>query len=602
MKKEIAPKADYLFEVSWEVCNKVGGIYTVLKSKAATQHQLYGDKYCLIGPYVEKEAKIRFERENPPKELNKAFNELKKDKIECYFGKWPIGTKRIKTILIDFSAYMPNAQEIKKGLENDFGVDPSSSTDSTWFPKERYDIFIVWSTVAGMLLQKLRKELKGKIIAHHHEYLSAACLLYLKKNKVKIGTIFTTHATILGRTIAATGVNLYNKIKGIDPKKYAYDLKIQSRYLLELACVKNCDVFTTVSDITGVEAKYLLKRKPDVILPNGFNLDQYPPLEERAIKHNKYRRIIGHFTRTYFSPYYQVNLYKSLFYYIIGRYEFKNKGIDVFIEALGALNKKLNAEKIQKNIIVFIAITGKVKGINSTILNNKNKYHGIEHFIERYSVDIKQTLIESVINRTIPTSKQLFTNDFRYDIKKKMIEFKRTGLPPVVTHDLLYPDKDLIIKHLKKFGLNNSKKDRVKVIYYPGYLSEADGLINLGYNDFVMGCHLGVFPSCYEPWGYTPVEAGACGVPFITTDLAGFGKHLIKDDPKNSFFVLRRLNKTHNAVVKQLTKQLYDFATINTGQRVEMKLKAKKIVADTDWSKMIEYYIKAHNLALSKIR
>lgn len=594
MKKSISPKSDYLFEVSWEVCNQVGGIYAVLKSKAINQLDFYGDGYCFIGPYFEKEARIKFEKEQPSKQLKKIFNELKKDDIQCHLGRWSIGHKKIKTILIDFKGYMKNVGKIKEELHENFDIDPSSA-------HEDYDAFVAWATTAGMLLQKLRRVLKGKITAHFHEYISGASLLYLKKRNVKIATVFTTHATILGRTIAAKGIDLYNKIRKIDPKKYAYDLKIQSKYLLELACVKNCNVFTTVSTISAIEAKYLLGKEPNIILPNGLDIGKYPALEERAIRHNNFKRIIEEFLQTYFSPYYKIDLHNSLLYFISGRYEFKNKGIDIFIEALSALNKKLNSEKSNKTIIAFICIPTKVKGINNVILENKNKYQGIEYFMDNYLNEIKHMVVDSIVNQKIPSSKKLFPENFRYQIKKKMIEFKRKGIPPIVTHDLVDMEKDIIMKHIKKSGLNNSTHDHVKVIYYPVYLSEADGLINLGYNDFVMGCHLGVFPSYYEPWGYTPVEAGALGVPFITTDLAGFGRHIIKTK-KDGFFVLKRHNKTKNAIIKNLTKHLYDFAKLDTSDRLKMKLEAKKIADDTGWEKMIVNYIKAHNMALSRLK
>jgi len=594
MKKE-SPKADYLFEIAWEVCHQVGGIYTVIKSKADKIYELYKDNYFLIGPYYEKEASIKFESKPVPKELTKIFAELKKDKIICHFGKWVIDGIKVNTILIEFSKYLTNANEIKKGLWEDFKIDSFNAA-------EDYDEFVVWGHITGRLMEGIRKKLKGRIIAQFHEYISGTGLLYLKKNKVKIGTVFTTHATYLGRKLTSQGINLYDVLKKIEPNKEAYKYKIQARYLLEKATAKHADVFTAVSNITALEAKYLLGKKPDLVLPNGLDMGQFPTMEERAIDHNLFKKQIIEFIKVFFFPYYRFEVEKSLIYFISGRYEFANKGVDIFIKSLGQLNRKLMKEESKTTIIALLWIPTEVNGINVQLLQNKIRYEGIENFVSSSIGELRSNIISSIVSQKLPTTKQLFSEGFHYQIKKKMIEFKKKGKPLIATHNI--KDKnDTILKALRKEGLNNSQNDKVKIIYYPVYLTGADGLIDLNYYDAIMGCHLGVFPSYYEPWGYTPLEAGALGVPSITTDLSGFGRYII-DNHENckGIQVLKRQNMPEKRVVNNLTHFMYRFAKISRPDRMENKLEARHVAELADWKNMIKHYIEAHNLALRKLR
>ncbi len=595
MVKEGVPKADYLFEVGWEVCHQVGGIYTVIKSKAAKIYELYKENYFLIGPYYEEEAAIKFEGKPIPKEFSKIFSELGKDKITCHFGKWAIDGIHANTILIDFSKYSKKANEVKGQLWKDFKVDSFNSDN-------KYSDFVVWGWVVGRLLEGLRKTLKGRIAAQFHEYISGAGLLYLKKNKVKIGTVFTTHATYLGRKLASSGVPLYDNITKINAEQEAIKYKIQARYSLEKATALNANVFTAVSDITALEAKYLLGKKPDIVLPNGLDMSRFPSMEERAIKHDKFKKQILDFAKVFFFPYYTFDIDNSLLYFIAGRYEFKNKGIDIFIESLGQLNKKLMKEKDSKTIIALLWIPTKVEGINTSLSQNKINYEGVENFMDRSLDELKSNIIDSIVSQKLPTTKELFSNAFHYQMKKKMMEFKKKGAPSVITHNLI-DKKNTILKALKKAGLNNSSQDRVKVIYYPVYLTGADGLIDLNYYDAITGCHFGIFPSYYEPWGYTPLETGALGVSSLTTDLSGFGKYIIKKHPNcKGICVLKRQNVPEKKTIANLTNFMYNFSKLDQEERIKRKLEAKSIADTADWANMVKYYIKAHNLALSKLR
>jgi glycogen(starch) synthase len=594
MKKEKV-KVDYLFEVSWEVCHQVGGIYTVIKSKAAKIYDAYRDNYFLIGPYYAEEAALKFDAKPIPKEFNKIFQELKKDNIICHFGKWTIDGVKVHTILIDFSKYMKKSGDIKRQLWDDFNVDSMNS-------KKEFDEWVTWSTISGRLLEGLRKTLKGRIVAQFHEYISGAGLLYLKKKKVKIGTVFTTHATHLGRTLTSSGVNLYDVLKKIKPKDEAYKHNIQGKYTLEKAIAMKADIFTTVSDITALEATHLIGRKPDLVLPNGLDMTKFPTMEERSIKHAKFKKQIMDFIKVFFFPYYRFDADNSLLYFIAGRYEFKNKGIDILIEALGNLNKKLANEENAKSIVVLLWIPTKVEGIDKNLAQNKINYEGVENFMDRSLGELKSNIINSIVNQKLPTTNELFSTSFHYQMKKKMFEFKQKGTPLMVTHNVL-DKEDIILKSLKKAGLNNSSKDKVKVIYYPIYLTGADGLIDLSYYDAITGCHLGIFPSYYEPWGYTPLEAGALGVSSITTDLSGFGKYIMKKHPTcKGISVLKRQDISDKRATSNLTNMMYDFSKLSREDRIKRKLNAKHVADSADWANMVKYYIRAHNMALKKVR
>jgi glycogen(starch) synthase len=591
MKNQL-PKADYLFEVSWEVCHQVGGIYTVIKSKASSIYDAYLERYFLLGPYMEKEAQVKFEMHDIPEEFIAACQSLKGQGINCYFGKWPIGHVKVNTILIDFAGYMDKKNEIKKEMWDNFKVD-SLNAD------EKYDSFMVWAYVTGKLLEGVRNSLKGTIIAHFHEYIAGPGLLYLKKNKVNIATVFTTHATYLGRTLAGKGDALYARIKKINPQEEAYKHNIQARHLLEKATAEHADCFTTVSDITGLEAEFLLGKKPNLILPNGFDSKRFPSLEERAIKHNVYKKKIFDFVKVFFFPYYIFDVESSLIYFISGRYEFRNKGIDIYIKALALLNKKLKKEN-GPTVISFLWIPAKVQGINTELLTNKIYYEGIENFTEASLHELKSSIINSIIMQKLPTTKELFSDNFEYEMRKKMMEFKKEGSPLISTHNI--NPNDAILQALRKAGLNNSKEDKVKVIYYPIYLTGADGLIDLNYYDAIMGCHLGLFPSYYEPWGYTPVETAALGVNSLTTDLSGFGKYLAKSGPHKGIVVLKRYKVEEREAASKLARVMHDFSRLHPEERIRRKIDAKHLADTTDWERMVKYYHQAYGFALGKLK
>ena len=586
--------ADILFEVAFEVCNKVGGIYAVLKSKASRMTEYYKNNYFAIGPYFKEKAVLETMKLSPPDFMKDVFSELEKNGIKCYYGKWLIPSKP-NVILIDYSDLMEKSKEIKERLWEDYKVD-------SWNAGYDFDEPVIWSTAVGMFLEKLIPKLQNKrIVCQFHEWLSGAGLLYLKD---KVPTVFTTHATVLGRTIAGNGEDLYSEVnngKPLEPKR-AHKYGVQAKHLLEKACAENCNIFTTVSEITGKEAEYILGRKPDIILPNGLDTSKFPTMEELVLFHRKYKKKIKDFLNAYFGPYYESELWDCMIFFTSGRYEFKNKGFDVFIDALGMLNEKMKKENIRKNVFVFFFIPKGNSGANVEILESIRLYEDMEEELKDELPWIEEMTIASLVKGKMPKMSTIFRKEFLQECKKKMIAFKKKGNPPFCAFNIEY-EGDSIIESFKKNNLLNRKGDKVKVIFYPSYLSTTDRMLGLNYEQAVQGTHLGVFPSYYEPWGYTPLDAAENGVLAITSDLAGFGI-FIKPQLKNGsgIMVLERENKNYEETVKGLSDLLWSVVTMSRKVRIPKKAEAKDLASLSDWKILVKKYIEAHNLALERFK
>jgi len=408
---------------------------------------------------------------------------------------------------------------------------------------------------------------------------------------------------MLGRSIAGSGDELYGILDHLDPEKEAKKRGVNDKFSVERAAALNADIFTTVSEITAREAEKILGRRAEVLVLNGLDIEKFPTFEETSVKHTNSRKILREFATYYFFPHYTFDMKHALFFFIVGRYEYRNKGIDIFVKALGNLNKKLKEKNSNRTIIAFFWIPTETHGIKVQLLENKTFYRHIKNYVEESEEDRQRRIITELLSGRELTKKTLFTKVFLQQTKRDVLGFRRKGNPMFSTHNLNNEENDEIISHFKKEGLNNLKEDKVKVISYPVYLTGADGLLDLPYYDAMVGCHLGVFPSYYEPWGYTPLESAALGVPAITSDLSGFGKFIENKTSKqvsSGIFVLKRENRSEKEVVEDFTQMLYTYSTLNHHNRVKNKMDAKKIANLADWKILIENYIKAHNQSLEK--
>ncbi len=601
----IEKNADVVLEISWEVVNKVGGIYTVIMSKAEQATANFKNYYC-IGPYFHNQALGEFEEFPAPDEMKAAFAELQAQGIRCHYGKWLIKGEP-QAILIDFQNFYAKTNEIKGNLWNWYKIDSLNAPLDFNEP-------ITWAYAVGMVVEKLVDIFRGqKIVAQFHEWLAGAGLLYLQKREIKVGTVFTTHATILGRSIASSK-DLYSIIDTVDADKEAYNYGIPAKYQLEKQSALNADVFTTVSEITGFEAEKLLKRKPDVLLPNGLDMGKFPSFEEISIKHQEMKFRIKEFMLYFFFPHYAFDIDNTLIYFIFARYEYQNKGIDVFIQALTKLNETMKNEKSEKTIVAFFFIPAGVKSIKTELVENRQLYEDVKETVDMNAQRIRNSVLLSLVSRKQLVKENIFSQEFMSDSKKKVMRFLRGGKPIISTHDLFNEQNDSIFQGLMTNGLDNLEDDRVKVVFYPAYLSGADGLLDLNYYETISGCHLGVFPSAYEPWGYTPLEAGALGVASITTDLAGFGQYINKQRPKeicqadhcdvlkeSGIYVIRRNKKSTQEIVDELYNVLYHYQTLEKPERIENKIEARRLAMLADWKLLFNNYIRAYNEAVKKV-
>jgi glycogen(starch) synthase len=587
-------------EVAYEVANKVGGIYTVIASKMENVLSNVKDYYT-IGPYYDR-SKAEFEEKDPPAKVKACFEKLrKKHGIVCRYGTWFIEGDP-KCILIEPGSLKGKTNHIKKEMWESFKID---SLKSDWW----FDEPLAWSYAAGLVIEELYNSgvFKKKTVAHFQEWLSGTGLLYLKSRGCGVKTVFTTHATVMGRAIAEVGrEDLYRMIREglssdhvLDDSK-AYEYNSQAKHLTEKASCLNSDVFTTVSETVALECQYILGRTPDVVLPNGLNMEKFPLMEDLSSLHLLHRDRMRRFLLSYFSPYYEFDAKNTLMFFIAGRFEYRNKGLDVLIDALGKMNQALKKMKSKKEVIVFIWVPAGTHGKKRTVMENIALFQRLEDVVEKEGDKIEGRIVESFAKGVMP--KNLLDKAFLNDLRKMELQLKarHKQLPPITPFEL--NSNNAITDSLARNGLTNKKADKVKIVYYPAYLSKTDGLLSMEYYNAIIGCHLGVFPSYYEPWGYTPLETAALGLQSITTDLSGYGAFLAPKMKKDemSIMILERMEKSYSEIVENLTQILLKIHRMTKKERGMNKIQAKKVSALADWKVLIKNYIKAYEIALGK--
>jgi len=594
---ENSQKPDFMFEVSWETINKVGGINTVIVSKAREMVKRYGANYFLLGPYFKEKTIGQFEELAPPEYFASIFEKLKDKGIHAYFGKWLIEGEPF-AILFDFDSLKPYTDSIKKELWDIYQVDSLGASLDFNDP-------VVWGFSVGKFIEELSLSMpEKKIIAHFHEWLSGSALLYLKTKNVNAATVFTTHATVLGRSLASRNFDLYSNLETIDADKEARISFVQHKHMVEKRAAQNADAFTTVSQITAMEAEHFLGRKPDVILPNGLDIEKFPTIEEITVKHSIQRDRIRKFLIYYFFPHYSFNLSQSLIYFIVARNEFHNKGVDVYIKALAKLNDKMKKENAKKTVISFLWVPMATKGINERLIRFREVFHDIENAFEEVKDEVEDAIFYSLISQKGMQVEDLFDSSFLRNINNQIntLKSRSDDLPLLCTHELVDQNNE-ILKALRDNGLTNKEEDKVKVILYPIYLTGADGLLDLDYYESIQGSHLGVFPSFYEPWGYTPLESAALGVSSLTTDLSGFGRYFKDESAGKDYpgaFIVDRFQKNDDEVINELVDVMHRYAGFSHRERVQNKISAYNLAAKADWSIFIQNYFEAHQLAMQK--
>jgi glycogen phosphorylase/synthase len=536
---------DALFEVSWEVCNKVGGIHTVISTKAIALKEKVKKKHIFIGPDVWRDTKENPEFREDENLLPAWKNKAMEEGLSIRIGHWNIPGNPM-VITVDFSSFISQKDEIFARFWEEYKLD---SLSGQW---DYIEPMLFGYAAARVIESYSRFNLSpnDSIIAQFHEWMTGSGVLYLKEAMPQIGTIFTTHATVLGRCLAGNGMPLYDKLPEYNGDIISRELGVVAKYSLEKISGEQADVFTTVSDITANECKFLLNKEVDLVTPNGFENSFVPKSGEFEKKAEEARRLLIKvacaLTSTEISK-------DALLLGTSGRYEFTNKGYDLFIDALGNLNKNKNLEK---EILAFILVPANNYGPRKQLVNKLADCSNNDH-------------IEG----------------------------------NVLTHNLHDADYDPILNRIKNNGLFNSATDKVKVIFVPSYLNGDDGIFDLKYWDLLIGLDLTVFASYYEPWGYTPLESIAFGVPTITTTLAGFGKWMQKElgEHSEAVYVINRTDTNANEVVTAIAEKILICSKKPSSDKIKINELAKTAGSYALWVNLVDYYTKAYNLALQKV-
>ena len=553
--KHLTP--DYIFESSWEVCNKVGGIYTVLSSRAKTLQDRMKDKILFIGPdfWINNEKG----EDSPYFKEDKTLladwqQEAKKQDLNVRVGRWTIPSEPI-AILVDFKPYFEKKNDIYGWLWEHYQVDSLHAYGD-------YDEASMFSYAAALVVESFynyyllpltSNQPALNVIYHANEWMCGLGALYINNKLPQIGTIFTTHATSIGRSIAGNQKPLYDYLFAYNGDQMAGELNMESKHSIEKQTAFHVDCFTTVSDITARECVELLDKPVDVVLPNGFD-DSFVPKGATFTKKRKAarRRLLDVANALLGESLDDDTLIVST----SGRYEFRNKGIDVFVEAM---NRLLRDRDLKKKVLAFIEVPG-------------------------------------------------WVGEPRKDLQDRLEEAKTYDTPlevPMITHWLHNMSHDNVLNMMKYYDMHNRKDEQVKVIFLPCYLDGQDGIVNMTYYDVVLGNDLCVYPSYYEPWGYTPLEAIAFKVPCITTDLAGFGLWANKvfghvGELKDGVKVIHRTDYNYSEVADAIKDTVAEFSSMPQKEIEACRKKAGELSKKALWSEFIKYYDEAYDIALRR--
>ena len=543
MTKELN-KPDYLFEVSWEVCNKVGGIYTVIATKSLFLKSQLNRHHILIGPDVWMDTDANPDFHEDPLLWQDWRLEAAKSGLRLRIGKWNVPGNPV-AILVDFKQFLTEQNWILGKYWEVFGVD---SITGNWDYKES----ALFGYVSGKVIESFYNfylSSSDKVVAQFHEWQTGAGVLYLKYRKLPVATVFTTHATVVGRCLAGNNLPLYDSMESYNPDDKARQFNVTALYSLERKSAENADVFTTVSDITARECEHFLGRPVDVVTPNGFENSFTPATDEeyvrmRAAARGKLREVAAAMSCSEVPE-------DAILIGIGGRYEYRNKGIDVFIDAV---SKVKNSGLRGKQIHAFIMIPSGHNGADR-------------------------------------------------DLVAKLSGTGNADYKTQVSHYLMNPEYDQITRRFRELGLDNASDSDIKVYFIPSYLNGNDGVFNMKYYDLLIGLDLALFPSYYEPWGYTPLESLAFRVPTLTTTLAGFGlwvdTHYNKEHP--GITVVERNDSNYQDVVDAVAERIREISLITDEQRKEYMDNAKDVSSIALWENQIQYYQEAYSMAIDKV-
>ena len=535
---------DLLFETSWEVCNKVGGIYAVLSTKAKTLQSLYKDKVIFIGPDVWSPVS-----ESPDfDECRSLLDDWRKgaqlpDGIEVRTGRWNVPGRPL-AILVSFRHLQGHINELYGQMWEQYRVDSLHGYGD-------YDEACAFAYAAARVIESIFNHWKRKapeVVAHFDEWTTGMGLLYVKAHLPQVRTVFTTHATSIGRSIAGNGKPLYDYMAGYNGDQMARELNMESKHSLEKAAAHAADVFTTVSEVTARECEQLLERRP-LVTPNAFEQRFVPKgkalAEARDAARARLLQVVESLTG-------QTLPSDTMLIATSGRCEFRNKGIDLYLDALNVMRTLVHSNvQATRPVVAFVLVPS---------------------WVDCPRADLVSSINNGLVSR-LPN--------------------------PVVTHELHQPDHDVVLCKMRDVNFNNKPDDRLMVIDVPCYLNGHDGILGLSYYDVLVGIDLTVFPSYYEPWGYTPLESIAFGVPTITTNLAGFGQWVIDqcghDASRSGVTVLHRTDSNYSETVHALAAEMMQYYHLSPADKQRRNRAAQATSKQAQWKQFIEPYQEAYS-------
>ena len=561
---------DYIFESSWEVCNKVGGIYTVLSTRAKTLQEVLTDRIFFIGPDCWGDKPSPYFREDRQL-LSEWRSVAEQEGLRVRVGRWLVPSNPI-AILVDFQPFFEQKNEIYTRLWELYGVDSLHAYGD-------YDEASMFSYAAAKVVESLYGHLAElhaqfspedkplKVVYQGNEWMTGLGLLYIRHNLPQIGTIFTTHATSVGRSIAGNNKPLYDYLFAYNGTQMAGELNVESKHSIERQTAHNVDCFTTVSDITARECLELLDKPVDVVLPNGFEDNFVPKGATFTRKRKAARRRLLSIANALMGTQLDDD---TLIVSTSGRYEFRNKGIDVFIEAM---NRLLRDRDLKKTVLAFIVVPGWVGEPRADLLER-----------------LKDVLMKE----------EKMKNE---GVKDEGVKDEEPLEVPMITHWLNNMGHDNVLNMMKFYDMHNRKDDRVKLIFLPCYLTGGDGVVNMTYYDVVLGNDLCIYPSYYEPWGYTPLEAVAFHVPCITTDLAGFGMWANKvigheGEISDGVKVIHRTDYNYSEVADIIKDTVSQFSAMTPEEVKAARKNAQQLSKKALWKHFIVHYYDAYDVAL----
>lgn len=597
------PSNSTLFEVAWEVCNQVGGIYTVIRSKVPSVINKWGkDNYFLIGPYFEEQAAAHFDAATDfSTPIGKAVLKMQERGFDVHYGQWIVSGRPNVVLFNPYSVY-DKLGEIKHFVWQDYHISLPGSDElldkvaAFGYQVKEFFNYLCSNDLCG-----------GHVIAHFHEWMAGLPIPGIRKDNLNIKIVFTTHATLLGRYLAMNDQRFYDHLPFYNWEKEAANFNVKAIAEIERASAHGAHVFTTVSDVTAKECTYLLGRTPDMILPNGLNIQRFEALHQIQNQHVQVKEQIHDFVMGHFFQSYSFDLDKTLYFFTSGRYEYHNKGYDLTLEALARLNWKMQSSNVDMTVVSFFITRQPFYTFNPNVLQSKAQIEDVWRVCEEIKEQVGRRLYTEITSAEgpykFPELSALVDDYLRLKLRRNIQGWKTHQLPKIVTHTLKDDSKDEILNFLRTANLVNNRHDKVKVVYHPDFISTSNPLFKMDYNTFVRGCHLGIFPSMYEPWGYTPLECLASGIPSVTSDMAGFGDYVLNGVPNHNekgLYIIKRRGRDFYETAEDLANMMFDFVNMSRRERIALRYKCEDASLHFDWSNLGKYYDEAYRLVVTR--